>query len=95
MEKPKDNYTPPTFTDPDFDYGKVLLPITAPDSDMPSIYQVFSAASNFDTMLKLVKQQSQIYAEQKGVAFSICLAELKAYLGIILCMTIHRLSARN
>lgn len=81
-KKPKDDYTLPTFTDPDFDYGKVLLPVTTPDSDVPSIYQVFSAVSNLDTMLKLVKQQSEQYAEQKGIVFSISFAELRVYLAL-------------
>ena len=84
------NYQSPNYVSPTVEYGEVKIP-AALEEEVPSVFQVFSEVCDFEELLKLIIEQTHIYAQQKGVAFSTNVQELKAFFGIILGMTIHKL----
>lgn len=89
---PRVDYQPPNYIDPpEYFYGEVLNPTVLQDDDMPSVLDVFNAVCNFNNLLELIVNQSMHYSQQRGHLFTITLPELKAFLGIILVMTIHKL----
>lgn len=90
-KKPRDNYVPPAYVDPDYEYGKVLLTNLKADDEVPEIAEVFNSVCDFDTLIDMIIQQSKIYCEQKGTVYLINEDELKAFFGITLVMSIHRL----
>lgn len=84
------NYEIPNYNNPlNYEYSKVLNPTISLEDDVPDVLDVFSAVVNFDVLLDLIIVESKLYCEQNGKLFSIEKDELKAFLGIIIVMSIH------
>lgn len=84
------NYEIPNYNNSlNYEYGKVLNPTIYLEDDVLDVLDVFSAVVNFDTLLNLIIAESKLYCEQNGKLFFIKKDELKAFLGIIIVISIH------
>ena len=69
-----------------FDYGKLLLPVTSKLSP----YEIFEKVANFDKVLQdIVLPQTMLYSKQKCHVFYLDINELKALFGICIVMGYH------
>ena len=54
--------------------------------------EIPSLVTELEELLELIVKQSNLYAHQNGINFTVTKKELKAFLGINLVMTINKLS---
>ena len=54
--------------------------------------EILSLVTELEELLELIVEQSNLYAHQNGIKFTVTKKELKAFLGINLIMAINKLS---
>ena len=56
-----------------------------------SSIEIFSLVTRFEKLLELMVEQSNLYAHQNGINFTVTKEKLKAFLGINFVMAINKL----
>lgn len=69
------------------EYSKVLIDF----GNNVTPLRVFEAVTQFNELISLIKSQSELYAQQKGVNFAVNEEELKAFFGVNYVMSYHKL----
>lgn len=82
----KNIHSPASFdTSKAMEYSKVLFKV----GEELTPLRVFEEVTKIDELLPLIKNQSELYAQQKGVSFTVTEVELKAFFGINYMMSYH------